>query len=148
MSICLSVHVFLSVHLPISHLCSSLSVKTQIPNTLMPRIPCLDIFPVLNNVNIPVMPSCQVSVCPSVNHHIDRHLLFSGAKYYLNIDRCANGGIRPVASTLDGLPMVRGAEIIAVNHNCTRVYYHSDKWEPYDSGRDIACTTDEEEYGE
>ena len=66
--------------------------------------------------------------------------LISDAHYYLNLDRCAYGGIRPVGSPMDGKEMVRGAEIVAVNHNCTSVYYHSEEWTPYDSDRDIVCT--------
>lgn len=64
---------------------------------------------------------------------------FTDAHYYLNLDRCAYGGIRLVGSPIDGKEMVRGAEILAVNHNCTIVYYHSKKWTPYKSGRDIVC---------
>lgn len=62
------------------------------------------------------------------------------AHYYLNLDRCAYGGIRLVGSPLDGKEMVRGAEIVAVNHNCSTVYYHAEYWTPYVSGRDIVCT--------
>lgn len=64
----------------------------------------------------------------------------SDAHYYLNLDRCAYGGIRLVGSPLDGKEMVRGAEIVAVNHNCSTVYYHAEYWTPYLSGRDIVCT--------
>ena len=61
--------------------------------------------------------------------------------YYLNIDRCAAGGIRLVSSPLDGLPMVRGAEVFAVNDNCTEVYWHGDKWSIYKTGRDMTCSS-------
>ena len=66
--------------------------------------------------------------------------LFSDAHYYLNLDRCAYGGIRHVRSHLDNKEMVRGAEVVAVDHNCTTVYYHSERWVPYESGRDIVCS--------
>lgn len=65
---------------------------------------------------------------------------YTDAHYYLNLDRCAYGGIRPVGSPLDGKEMVRGAEVVAVNHNCSIVYFHSEEWTPYSSGRDIICT--------
>lgn len=72
----------------------------------------------------------------------DKNLLcFADMHYYLNLDRCAHGGIRPVASTLDGMPMIRGAEVFAVNNNCTTVYYHAEAWEPYTSGREITCSS-------
>ena len=60
--------------------------------------------------------------------------------YYLNIDRCAYGGVVQVSSWLDNTPQVRGAEIVAVNSECTQVYYHDDgAWKPYKSARDIRC---------
>lgn len=65
---------------------------------------------------------------------------YTDAHYYLNLDRCAHGGIRPVGSPLDGKEMVRGAEVVAVDYNCTIVYYHAEEWTPYASGRDIVCT--------
>lgn len=64
----------------------------------------------------------------------------SDAHYYLNLDRCAYGGIRPVGSPMDNKEMVRGAEIVAVNQNCSTVYYHAEGWFPYETGRDIVCT--------
>ena len=45
-----------------------------------------------------------------------------------------------MGSPLDGKEMVRGAEVVAVNHNCSIVYFHSEEWTPYSSGRDIICT--------
>lgn len=65
---------------------------------------------------------------------------YTDAHYYLNLDRCAYGGIRLVGSPLDNKEMVRGAEIVAVDQNCTTVYYHSEEWSPYETGRDIVCT--------
>lgn len=66
--------------------------------------------------------------------------LSSDAHYYLNLDRCAYGGIRLVGSPLDNKEMVRGAEIVAVDQKCTTVYYHGEEWSPYETGRDIVCT--------
>ena len=61
--------------------------------------------------------------------------------YYLNIDRCAYGGVVQVASWLDNIPQVRGPEIFAVNSEYTQVYYHDDgEWHPYISARDIRYT--------
>lgn len=65
---------------------------------------------------------------------------YTDAHYYLNLDRCAYGGIRHVRSHLDNKEMVRGAEVVAVDLNCTTVYYHSERWVPYESGRDIVCS--------
>ena len=62
--------------------------------------------------------------------------------YYLNIDRCAYGGVVHVASRLDNIPQVRGPEIFAVNSEYAQVYYHDDgEWHPYISARDIRYTT-------
>lgn len=67
-----------------------------------------------------------------------------GMHYYLNIDRCAYGGIVPVASWWDNTPQVRGAEIFAVNSDYTQVYYEDDgEWHPYRSARDIYLSFDE-----
>ena len=61
--------------------------------------------------------------------------------YYLNIDRCAYGGVVQVAPWLDDIPLVRGPEIFAVNSEYTQVYYHDDgEWHPYRSARDIRYT--------
>ena len=69
--------------------------------------------------------------------------LFKGIRYYLNIDRCAYGGVVAVRSLLDGTPQVRGAEILAVkfvNSKCTQVYYNDDGvWKRYGSARNIRC---------
>ncbi|KAL9987607.1 hypothetical protein ACROYT_G001944 [Oculina patagonica] len=63
-----------------------------------------------------------------------------GVRYYLNIDRCAYGGVIAVSSFLDNTPQVRGAEVLAVNSNGTQVYYNDDGiWHPYISARNIRC---------
>ena len=77
---------------------------------------------------------CSVPLADSFSFSI------ADAHYYLNLDRCAHGGVRPVGSPLDGKEMVRGAEIVAVDQSCTTVYYHAEEWEPYETGRDIVCT--------
>ncbi|KAL9987610.1 hypothetical protein ACROYT_G001948 [Oculina patagonica] len=67
----------------------------------------------------------------------------SGARYYLNIDRCAWGGVITVRSVLDNTPQVRGAEVLAVNSECTQVYYNDDGiWKRYESTTksSIRCT--------
>ena len=67
-------------------------------------------------------------------------LIFKGVHYFLNIDRCAYGGVIHVSSFLDNTPQVRGAEVLAVNSECTQVYYHDDGiWQPYISARNIRC---------
>lgn len=67
--------------------------------------------------------------------------LFPGVHYYLNIHRCAYGGVIPVRSLLDGTPQVRGAEVFAVNSDCKQVFYEEGgTWKPYISARDIKCT--------
>ena len=61
--------------------------------------------------------------------------------YYLNLDRCAYGGIRHTADRIDGTPIVRGAQMFAVDHNCSVVYYHSTIWKAYRSSRNIRCNS-------
>ena len=86
--------------------------------------------------------ACQVSVPLQLT---DAFLFeFSqGVRYYLNIDRCAYGGVIAVRSLLDGTPQVRGAEILAakyVNSKCTEVYYNDDEvWKRYRSAINIHC---------
>ncbi|XP_068709727.1 uncharacterized protein [Montipora foliosa] len=64
-----------------------------------------------------------------------------GIHYYLNTDRYAYGGVIDVHSRLDNLPQVRGAEVLAVNADCTKVYFEEDGiWKPYQSARNIRCT--------
>lgn len=64
-----------------------------------------------------------------------------GVRYYLNIDRCAYGGIVLVRSLLDNTPQVRGAEVLAVNSDCSQVFYNDVVWRPYQSAssKDIRC---------
>lgn len=64
-----------------------------------------------------------------------------GIHYYLNTDRYAYGGTIHVCSRLDNLPQVGGAEVLAVNADCTKVYFEEDGiWKPYRSARNIRCT--------
>lgn len=70
-------------------------------------------------------------------------IFFVGVRYYLNIDRCAYGGVIAVSSLLDNTPQVRGAEILAVNCEPGRkkVYYNDDGiWKHYGSATNIRCT--------
>jgi len=67
--------------------------------------------------------------------------LVSGVHYYLNTDRYAYGGIIPVRSLLDNTPQVLGAEVFAVNSECTQIFFEEDgTWKPYRSARNIHCT--------
>ncbi|CAH3131645.1 unnamed protein product [Porites lobata] len=56
--------------------------------------------------------------------------------YYLNVDRCAYGGLLKLSANVKGLC---GPYIFAVNNNCTAVYYHQDAphagWKRYQSVR-------------
>lgn len=64
---------------------------------------------------------------------------FQGVRYYLNIDRCAFGGVIAVRSSLDNTPQVRGAEVFAVTTNCSVFYEEDGYWKPYQSARRIQC---------
>lgn len=60
--------------------------------------------------------------------------------YYLNVDRCAYGGVIAVSSHLDHKPQVRGPEVFAVNFNCSSVYYEMNaKWHAYGTATDFKC---------
>ena len=79
---------------------------------------------------------------PLINVFVTTFFL-TGVRYYLNIDRCAYGGVIAVRSVLDNTPQVRGAEVLAVNSECTQVYYNDDGiWKRYGSAlpSDIRCT--------
>ena len=47
--------------------------------------------------------------------------------YYLNVDRCAYGGLLKLSANVKGLC---GPYIFAVNNNCTAVYYLSPRCAP------------------
>ena len=65
-----------------------------------------------------------------------------GVHYYINTDRYAYGGVVTVRSSLDNTPQVRGAEVFALNAECTQVFYEeSGSWKPYRSARNIRCTS-------
>jgi len=72
---------------------------------------------------------------------IRRYLpLFVGAHYYLNVDRCAYGGVVTVKSHLDKTPQVRGPEVFAVDSDCSHAYFElNGLWKVYVSGRDFKC---------
>ncbi|EDO31184.1 predicted protein [Nematostella vectensis] len=68
----------------------------------------------------------------------------TGMHFYLNLDRCAYGGVVMVGSLLDHKKQVRGAEVFAVNSTCSGVYYEmgsgeQGQWHPYTSARDFVC---------
>ena len=61
--------------------------------------------------------------------------------YYLNLKRCGAGGVRYVRNWLFDLPQVRGAEVFAVDDNCTEVYYeHNQVWHKYRSTVNVMCS--------
>ncbi|XP_031553759.1 uncharacterized protein LOC116290795 [Actinia tenebrosa] len=64
----------------------------------------------------------------------------SGMRYYLNLDRCAYGGVVAVASLIDHKKQVRGAEIFSTNSSCDVALYEFDgDWRPYKTGRNFVC---------
>lgn len=76
-----------------------------------------------------------------------RRILF----YFLNLDRCAYFGDQgPVRDYFNGkYKEIGGGKILAVNTNCTYVYWyglHPDysaaglKWYPYVSAQNLECT--------
>ncbi|KAK3739027.1 hypothetical protein QZH41_010488 [Actinostola sp. cb2023] len=64
----------------------------------------------------------------------------TGMHYYLNLERCAYGGIVPVKSHLDHTPQVRGAEVFVVDPSCSRVFFEQNaKWHIYGTAVDFKC---------
>ena len=61
------------------------------------------------------------------------YVLFSVYRYYLNVERCAAGGI---TST------IRGPKFYVMNDQCDAAYYlHPQKgYKKYGSGRDFSCS--------
>ena len=56
-------------------------------------------------------------------------------RYYLNIDRCAAGGLKHG---------VRGPQFYVINKECNEAYYYFDgTYRPYNSGRNFLCSFDE-----
>lgn len=52
----------------------------------------------------------------------------------MNQKRCETGGIRSIASWLDPTPTVPHVNVLAVDKNCTKVFYHNKKrgsWSDY-----------------
>lgn len=52
----------------------------------------------------------------------------------MNQKRCETGGIRSIASWLDPTPTVPHVNVLAVDKNCTKVFYHNKKsgsWSEY-----------------
>ena len=79
---------------------------------------------------------------PSEQHAFYFFLYVLGVHYYINTDRYAYGGVVTVRSSLDNTPQVRGAEVFALNAECTQVFYEeSGSWKPYRSARNIHCTS-------
>lgn len=57
-----------------------------------------------------------------------------GFNYYMNQKRCETGGIRSIASWLDPTPTVPHVNVLAVDKNCSKVFYHNKKegsWSKY-----------------
>ena len=68
----------------------------------------------------------------------------SGYRYFLNKQRCETGGIRSIASWLDPAPTFPLVNVLAVDSECKKVYYHSKKkgdWFEYDENavEDVRC---------
>lgn len=64
--------------------------------------------------------------------------VFLDVSYYLNLDRCLNGG--PV--NMDVTPQIRGPLVFAVSNNCSSVHYFSTSrvsWVTYKSAFNIVC---------
>ena len=58
-----------------------------------------------------------------------------GYRYYLNIDRCAAGGLKFG---------VRGPEFYVMNKECNAAYYHYDNgYHKYKTGANFLCSFDE-----
>lgn len=63
-------------------------------------------------------------------------------RYFLNKIRCETGGIRAVASWLDPSPVEPKVNVLAVDPNCTQVFYHNRKegeWRQYHEVADVHC---------
>jgi len=61
-------------------------------------------------------------------------IVILGLRYYLNKNRCVTGNIRAISSWLDTTPQVPRVNVLAVNKNCSDIYYHSvrEGWVSYD----------------
>ena len=84
-------------------------------------------------------------VCAFCSSNLASVSFFAEAyRYFLNKERCETGGIRSVASWLDPAPTEPKVNVLAVNSNCTKVYFHSRKvgeWFEYEDKQvdDIIC---------
>ncbi|XP_048584768.1 uncharacterized protein LOC5513327 isoform X2 [Nematostella vectensis] len=67
----------------------------------------------------------------------DKYPNSTGFRYYLNKNRCVTGSIRAISSWLDPAPRVPRVNVLAVDVNCTMVYYHSNSrgWIHYNPKR-------------
>jgi len=73
-------------------------------------------------------------------------MIDANARYYLNIDRCAYGGIRTTPDQATGLKRVSGPELFAVNHDCTIVKQYFEvihNWTTIKSTTKEKCTFNE-----
>lgn len=87
------------------------------------------------------------SRCPTGTRICDEHkesihvfllLAFNitGVRYYLNIDRCAYGGLRETGDRITGRKRVYGADVFAVDDMCYNAYYYNENkssWIKYNS---------------
>ena len=118
-------------------LCSSLHLLSKVRMILQ----CSRVQIISNDRNV----VCFVALHLIKKQNSDISFVFFsyilGVHYYINTDRYAWGGVIAVRSSLDNTPQVRGAEVFAVNAECTQVFYEEDgSWKPYRSARDIHCT--------
>lgn len=76
------------------------------------------------------------------SHHPDYKQLnlaafnITGVRYYLNIDRCAYGGLRETGDRITGRKRVYGADVFAVDDMCYNAYYYNENkssWIKYNS---------------
>lgn len=74
--------------------------------------------------------------------HLNYIPLKEGYRYYLNIDRCAYGGIQ-MADLNTGRKAIRGADIFAIDFECKHVFYYNEiipeKWVHYRSSKMVKC---------
>eukprot|EP00111_Clytia_hemisphaerica_P023069 TCONS_00067868-protein len=77
-----------------------------------------------------------------LQHYEPLNLNDTSTRYYLNIDRCAHGGIRRTPDTSRGLKVVAGPNIFAVDGGCRYVYFFNDnlgKWRKYLTADVLKC---------
>ena len=74
--------------------------------------------------------------CPVNTSELKTYFLFTlEYRYYLNIDRCAAGGLKHG---------VRGPEFYVIDKKCSEAYYQfNDNYTKYKTGKNFLCSFDE-----